>query len=92
MFSLGRRLLLPVLLACALGCGEAAPDLDAKIHDLMGRAEWGDLNLEEARRLFTTPPSEDGPVVLVNLIRHRAKAAYRDGRPTELTGAEADEI
>ena len=31
-------------------------------------------------------------VVLVNLIRHRAKAAYRDGRPTDLTGAEADEI
>jgi hypothetical protein len=93
MISRPRRpLLLPIFLAWALGCGDAAPGLDAKIHDLMGRATWGSLNLEEARRLFTTPAAEDRPFVLVNLIRHRERAAYRDGRPTDLTGAEADAI
>lgn len=92
MTSSSRRILLPALLACALGCGDAASGLDAKIHDLMGRAPWGSLNLEEARRLFTTPAAEDRPFVLVSLIRHREHAAYRDGRPTDLTGAEADAL
>jgi len=93
MISCSRRsLLLPILLAFALACGDAASGLDAKIHDLMGRAPWGSLNLEEARRLFTTPAAEDRPFVLVNLIRHREHAVYRDGRPTDLTGAEADAL
>jgi uncharacterized protein (DUF1330 family) len=30
-----------------------------------------------------------GPVVMVNLLRFRAKAVYSDGRPSDLTGRQA---
>jgi uncharacterized protein (DUF1330 family) len=30
-----------------------------------------------------------GPVVMVNLLRFRAKAVYPDGRPSDLTGRQA---
>jgi len=32
---------------------------------------------------------EDGPFVMVNLLKFKPKAVYPDGRETELTGAEA---
>jgi len=32
---------------------------------------------------------QDGPIVMVNLLKFRARAAYEDGRPTELTGEQA---
>ena len=75
-----------------LGCGDATSPLDARIQNLMGRAPFGALNWTEARRIFTTPPAEDRPFFMVNLIRHRERATYRDGRPTDLTGAEADTL
>jgi uncharacterized protein (DUF1330 family) len=33
-----------------------------------------------------------GPIVMLNLLRFRARAAYPDGRPTSLTGREAYEL
>jgi uncharacterized protein (DUF1330 family) len=33
-----------------------------------------------------------GPVVMLNLLRFRAKAAYSDGRPTSLTGRQAYDL
>jgi uncharacterized protein (DUF1330 family) len=34
-------------------------------------------------------PGPDGPIVMVNLLKFKPKAEYRDGRPTTLTGREA---
>jgi hypothetical protein len=33
--------------------------------------------------------ASDGSVVMLNLLKFRAKAAYPDGRPTNLTGRQA---
>lgn len=33
-----------------------------------------------------------GPVVMLNLLRFRAKAAYPDGRPSDLTGRQAYDL
>ena len=37
---------------------------------------------------FMEPVSE-GPICMVNLLRFKDKAAYEDGRDTDLTGREA---
>lgn len=34
----------------------------------------------------------DGPVVMLNLLKFRAKAAYPDGRPSDLTGRQAYDL
>ena len=34
-------------------------------------------------------PGPDGPISMVNLLKFKEKAAYKDGRETELTGQEA---
>ena len=36
--------------------------------------------------------ASDSPVVMLNLLRFRAKAAYSDGRPTNLTGRQAYDL
>jgi uncharacterized protein (DUF1330 family) len=36
--------------------------------------------------------ASDGPVVMLNLLKVRAKAAYPDGRPTGLTGRQAYDL
>ncbi len=41
----------------------------------------------QASAFFTAP--EDGPFVMVNLLKFREKAAYQDGSESNLTGAEA---
>jgi len=41
----------------------------------------------QAGAFFTAP--EDGPFVMVNLLKFREKAAYADGSDSHLTGAEA---
>ena len=33
--------------------------------------------------------TEDGPFVMVNLLKFKSKAEYEDGSPSDLTGAEA---
>lgn len=42
--------------------------------------------------MLETPPEEDGPFWMINLIKYREKADYADGRETELTGREADAL
>ncbi len=37
-------------------------------------------------------PGPDGPIVMVNLLKFKEKAVYRDGRETDLTGREAYDI
>jgi hypothetical protein len=82
-----------VLLAAALaGCGGGSSDVDARIDALFGDVPFGALNREVARGLIDVRPEADGPFYMANFIRHRERAQYRDGRPTDLTGAEADAI
>lgn len=55
-------------------------------------AEPGDPNVAEMQRFLTVDPADDGPFYMVNLIRYRERAEYPDGRESDLTGREADEI
>ena len=42
---------------------------------------------EQFQKLFETAPS--GPLIMLNLLKFKAKAEYADGRETNLSGAEA---
>jgi uncharacterized protein (DUF1330 family) len=42
---------------------------------------------EQANAFFGAP--EDGPFVMVNLLKFKPKAEYKDGRDSHLTGAQA---
>ena len=53
---------------------------------------YGHIDQEYATRLATTPPELDGPVWMINLMSYRDRAEYADGRPTTLTGREADDL
>ena len=87
------QLAVVVLLAAAAGCGDASSSgVDAQIDALFGDPPFGTVNRDEARRILETGPEDDGPFYLVNFIHHREHAEYRDGRPTDLTGAEADAL
>ncbi len=52
---------------------------------------YGQVDREYGRRLATTPPDEDGPVWMVNLMKYRDIADYTDGRDTRISGREADD-
>ena len=43
-------------------------------------------------RLATTPPDDDGPVWMVNLMKYRETADYADGRESAISGREADDL
>jgi hypothetical protein len=43
-------------------------------------------------RLATTPPGDDGPVWMVNLMKYREVADYPDGRETAISGRDADDL
>ncbi len=51
---------------------------------------YGQVDREYASRLATTPPDEDGPIWMVNLMSYRERAVY-DGAESEVTGREADD-
>ena len=53
---------------------------------------YGSVDPEYAERLASTPPDQDGPVWMVNLMRYRERAEYADGRATDLTGQQADDL
>ncbi|MEM8745264.1 MAG: hypothetical protein AAF945_06665 [Actinomycetota bacterium] len=52
---------------------------------------YGQIDEAYGMRLATTPPDDDGPVWMVNLMKYRERAEYADGRDTELSGREADD-
>jgi len=52
---------------------------------------YGSIDSGYATRLATTPPEQDGPVWMVNLMSYRPLAEYADGRATTLTGRDADD-
>ncbi len=53
---------------------------------------YGTVDRDYGMRLATTPPEEDGPVWMVNLMKYREVADYADGRETTITGREADDL
>jgi len=56
---------------------------------------YGTVDREYGMRLATTPPDEDGPVWMVNLMKYRDVADYPDGAPADgpaISGREADDL
>lgn len=53
---------------------------------------YGRIDHDYGIELATTPPDDDGPVWMVNLMRYKERAEYGDGRETTLTGREADDV
>lgn len=52
---------------------------------------YGTVDTDYARRLATTPPADDGPVWMLNLMSYHEVAQYTDGRDEQLSGQEADD-
>ncbi len=52
---------------------------------------YASIDHDYAARLQAAEPDDDGPVWMVNLMAYKERAVYADGRPTELTGMEADD-
>ena len=52
---------------------------------------YGQIDHDYGVELATTPPEDDGPVWMVNLMRYKAWAVYADGRESTLTGRQADD-
>ena len=53
---------------------------------------YGQPNFEYIARMAATPPENDGPIFMVNLMKYRAVASYADGNPGGRSGREADDI
>ncbi len=53
---------------------------------------YGTVDGEYGMRLATTPPEDDGPVWMVNLMKYREIADYTDGRASTISGREADDL
>jgi len=52
---------------------------------------YGQIDRDYAARLASTAPADDGPVWMVNLMHYKQRAVYADGRPTTLSGRQADD-
>ena len=55
------------------------------------KVRYGQVNKQYGFQLATTPPEDDGPVWMVNLMSYREKADYADGREADYSGKEADD-
>jgi hypothetical protein len=57
------------------------------------RPRYGQVDREYGMRLATTPPDEDGPVWMINLMHYREVADYSDGSGSgaAISGREADD-
>lgn len=52
---------------------------------------YGTVDTDYALRLASCPAEEDGPVLMVNLMKYRDRAEYRDGGDHGRSGREADD-
>ena len=52
---------------------------------------YGTIDFDYAGRLASCPPDEDGPVLMVNYMKYRERAAYKDGGDGGRSGIEADD-
>ncbi|MEN9646914.1 MAG: hypothetical protein RL238_3583 [Actinomycetota bacterium] len=53
---------------------------------------YGQINREYGMKMFTMAPEDDGPIWMVNLMKYREKADYADGRESDISGKEADDL
>lgn len=53
---------------------------------------YGTIDRKYAERLASTPPEDDGPIWMVNLMHYRDQADYPDGRESTITGIQADDL
>jgi hypothetical protein len=53
---------------------------------------YGRIDPEYFERLAGTPPGDDGPIWMVNLMKYRDVADYVDGRESTFSGREADDL
>lgn len=53
---------------------------------------YGRIDRAYGLELATTPPEDDGPIWMVNLMKYRETADYTDGREVSISGREADDI
>jgi hypothetical protein len=53
---------------------------------------YGTVDRDYGLRLAATPPEEDGPVWMVNLMKYREVADYADDRGVAISGREADDL
>ena len=58
----------------------------------LDRPRYGRLNKEYGMQLAFCKPEDDGPVWMVNLMKYREKADYADGRQSNISGLEADDL
>lgn len=56
------------------------------------QVRYGQINREYGMKMFTMPPEDDGPIWMVNLMKYREKADYADGRSSDISGREADDL
>lgn len=81
------------LLLSSCGSNDGPPTFLDRFEALnRGNPSFGALDTEGVRRLLDVTPEEDEPFFMVNFIQHREKAIYPDGRETDLTGAQADNL
>jgi hypothetical protein len=56
------------------------------------QVRYGQVDREYGMKMFATPPEDDGPIWMVNLMKYREKADYADGRTSEISGKDADDL
>jgi hypothetical protein len=55
------------------------------------RHNYGQVDREYGMRLATTAPVDDGPILMVNLMKYHERANYGDGDDRGISGREADD-
>ncbi|MEM7311811.1 MAG: hypothetical protein AAF497_01540 [Planctomycetota bacterium] len=53
---------------------------------------FGTVNTKQVRRMHSPSPDQDRPFYMLNLVKFRERAVYRDGRQTKLTGRQANSL
>lgn len=53
--------------------------------------KYGRIDLDYAAKLATTPPEQDGPIFMVNLMKYHEIAQYSSSDAPQVSGREADD-
>lgn len=53
--------------------------------------KYGRIDLDYAAKLATTPPDQDGPIFMVNLMKYHEVAQYNSSDAPQISGREADD-
>ncbi|MEO6203878.1 MAG: hypothetical protein ABIO67_00610, partial [Mycobacteriales bacterium] len=57
----------------------------------LAQPRYGTINAPYANRLRELAAEDDGPLLMLNLMKYRPVADYEDGRVSTLTGRQADD-